>query len=68
MSRNVICVSPDQTLEEYMVLMTEEHIRHLPVVENDKVISIITIRRCGTSNNKGSEIYIEELRKYIIGE
>ncbi len=67
MSRNVICVSPDQTLEECMVLMTEEHIRHLPVVENDKVIGIITIGDVVHQIIKDQKFTIEELRKYIIG-
>ncbi len=37
MMRNVIFVRPDQTIEECMALMTEKRIRHLPVMEDDKV-------------------------------
>jgi CBS domain-containing protein len=43
MTKNVIVVHPDQTTQECMELMTERHIRHLPVVEDDKVIGMISI-------------------------
>lgn len=43
MTPKVITISPDQTIEDCMQLMTKEHFRHLPVVENDKLVGIISI-------------------------
>ncbi len=43
MSRKVFTIHPDQTVEEAMELMNGKHIRHLPVVENDKVEGMISI-------------------------
>ncbi len=44
MSWNVVTIHPDQTVEEAEELMNSKHIRHLPVVENQKVVGMITIR------------------------
>ena len=43
MTEKVFSVHPDQTAHEVMTLMTEKHIRHLPVIENEKVIGMISI-------------------------
>ncbi len=43
MTQNVITVHPDQTVDEVMELMTGKSIRHLPVVEDDRVIGVISI-------------------------
>jgi CBS domain-containing protein len=43
MSKKVFTIHPDQTVEEAMDMMTTRHVRHLPVVENDRVIGIISI-------------------------
>lgn len=43
MTGNVITVTPDSTNEDCMSLMTEKHLRHLPVVENSRVIGMISI-------------------------
>ncbi len=43
MSTRVFTIHPDQTVEEGMELMNNKHIRHLPVVENDKVLGVISI-------------------------
>lgn len=43
MTAHVYTVHPDQTVEECMDLMTNKHIRHLPVVEDDRVIGVISI-------------------------
>src|SRR5690606_32537572 len=37
MSPHVVCVHPEQSIEECMALMTDKRIRHLPVIEGDKV-------------------------------
>ena len=43
MSSQVVHVSPDDTTENCMMLVTEIRIRHLPVMENDQIIGIISI-------------------------
>jgi len=43
MSKNLICVSKKHTIEQCMEKMTEKRIRHLPILENEKVIGIISI-------------------------
>ena len=43
MERNVVHVRPDHSVELCMTLMTERRVRHLPVLEGDKVIGIVSI-------------------------
>jgi len=43
MSTQVIQVSPDDTIEHCLELVTKNHVRHLPVLENDRIIGIISI-------------------------
>ena len=43
MTRDVITCTEDSTLEEMMELMTRGHFRHLPVVENDALVGLVSI-------------------------
>jgi CBS domain-containing protein len=43
MTDRVIYVRPDQSVEACMALMTKHHIRHLPVLEGDRVVGVISI-------------------------
>ncbi len=43
MSSNVVHVNPDDTIEHCMGLVTEKHVRHLPVLKNDRVVGMISI-------------------------
>jgi CBS domain-containing protein len=43
MSTQIIQVSPDDTIEHCLELVTKNHVRHLPVLENDQIIGIISI-------------------------
>lgn len=43
MTTNVFTVTPDDTIEKCMAIMTDKHIRHLPVVENEKVLGMVSI-------------------------
>lgn len=59
MTKNLITVSPDYTIENAMRLMTDKFIRHLPVLENNRLIGIVSI---------GDIVkYVIEEQKYIIG-
>lgn len=44
MSRDIHAVAPDETLESCMVLMKMHSVRHLPIVENNKLIGIVSLR------------------------
>jgi len=43
MSTNLYTIHPDQTVEEAMELMTNKRVRHLPVMEGDKLVGMISI-------------------------
>lgn len=43
MTSQVYTVHPDQTVDECMELMTNKHIRHLPVIEDDRLVGMISI-------------------------
>jgi CBS domain-containing protein len=67
MTREVFRVSPDQTVQDCMVLMTAHHFRHLPVVEGGKLIGIITIGDVVKSVIADQNILLEEMQNYISG-
>jgi CBS domain-containing protein len=67
MTRDLITVSPGSTIEECMELMTGKYIRHLPVVDNDKLAGIISIGdvvRCIIEEQKS---IIGHMEQYIAG-
>jgi len=65
MSRPVICVRPEFTIEETMALMTEKRVRHLPVVVEDKVMGVISIGDVVRGIIDDKEFYIQQLTNYI---
>ncbi len=65
MTEDVISISPAQTIEDCMALMTEEHIRHLPVVEGEKVVGLISIGDVVKAYITSQEFMIDQLRKFI---
>jgi len=65
MTRRVITVEPQQTVEACMVLMTEKRIRHLPVVENGRLIGIVSIGDVLKAIIEAQRLTIEELATYI---
>lgn len=67
MTRNVICVRPEQTIEECMALMTERRIRHLPVIEDNELVGILSIRDLVGAVVSQKEFVIEQLENYITG-
>ena len=68
MEGNVIHVRPEQSVELCMALMTEKRVRHLPVVENTKVIGIISIGDLLKFIISKNEFAIDQLKHYIQGE
>ena len=67
MSAPVICVQPDQSIEECMSLMTENRARHLPVLENEKLIGLISIGDVVKAVISDREAVIGQLESYITG-
>ena len=65
--RNVVHVRPDQSMELCMALMTERRVRHLPVLEGDKVIGIVSIGDLLKSIISKQKFVIDELEHYIHG-
>ena len=67
MSSNVLCVGPDQTIDECMGLMTVKHIRHLPVVKEGKLLGVLSIGDVVKTIIADHEHTIEQLEHYIAG-
>ncbi|HLG19690.1 MAG TPA: CBS domain-containing protein [Bdellovibrionota bacterium] len=67
MESKVIGVTPERTIEECMAIMTEERIRHLPVIEGDQVRGIISIGDVVHALISEKQFVIEQLESYITG-
>ena len=67
MTPNPITVSPDDTIEDCMSLMTNKFIRHLPVLENDKIVGVVSIGDVVRFIIEEQRIIIEHLEHYITG-
>ena len=68
MERNVIQVRPEQSVERCMALMTENRVRHLPVLEGTKVIGIVSIGDLLKFIISKKDFAIDQLEHYIQGE
>jgi CBS domain-containing protein len=65
MTADVISVSPSQTIDDCMQLMSTKRIRHLPVCENNKVVGIISISDIVTAIISNQKEVIAQLQNYI---
>ena len=65
MTTPVICARPEQTVEAAMALMTEKRIRHLPVVEEGRLVGIVSIGDLVKSILAEKEFLIAQLETYI---
>ena len=68
MTSAVMYVRPDQTSEECMVLMTENRLRHLPVIDGGRLVGIISIGDLVKDIIAEQRFTIEQLEHYISGE
>ena len=67
MTKKVLYIDPEQTINDCMAIMTDKHIRHLPVIENDKVIGMVTIGDVISQIISEQEFTIQHLENYITG-
>ncbi len=65
MSARVVCVQPGNTVEECMALMTDKHIRHLPVIENEKLLGVLSIGDLVKETISEQQFMIQQLESYI---
>lgn len=68
MTSSVMCVGPAHSNEQCMALMTENRLRHLPVVENGKLIGLISIGDLVKDIISEQQFTIEQLQHYILSE
>jgi CBS domain-containing protein len=67
MTSQVAYVSPDYTAEDCMALVTEMRVRHLPVLENNEVVGIVSIGDLVKDAISGQQFIIHQLERYIHG-
>ncbi len=65
MSHPVYYVSPDQSVDECMTVMTAKHFRHLPVMENEQLVGIISIGDVVKQVITEREIEIKNLENFL---
>ena len=65
MSREVVCVTPTRTNEECMALMTDKRTRHLPVIDNGRVVGVLSIGDLVKDAISEQQFIIAQLEHYI---
>lgn len=67
MTSPVLIVDPNQTIDECMAIMTDKHLRHLPVVEHDRLVGIVSIGDVVKAVIADQEFMLDQLETYITG-
>lgn len=67
MTDKVICISADKTIHECMALMTADHIRHVPVMDQDRLLGVVSIGDVGKAIISDQGFVIGQLERYIYG-
>lgn len=67
MTSQMVLIKPETTLEECAELMAKYHVRHLPVLEKDRVVGIVSIRRLAEGLLAEQKGAIVKLESYILG-
>lgn len=68
MSSPVMYVHPEQTVDQCMALMTENRLRHLPVMEDGRLIGLVSIGDLVKATISEQQFIIEQLEHYISGQ
>jgi CBS domain-containing protein len=66
MTTNVICVQPSWTADQCMALMTDKRIRHLPVLEDERVVGVVSIGDVVRAVVDEQQFTIRSLERYIL--
>lgn len=67
MVTRVVFANPEESIEQCMALMSSKHIRHLPVMEDGKLVGIVSIGDLVLSIISDQKFMIDQLEKYITG-
>lgn len=67
MTREVYVITPDKSVDECMALMTARRFRHLPVMDKDRIIGVISIGDVVKQVISERDIQIKALENYILG-
>ena len=67
MTRQVLCASPERTVDECMALMTDKRARHLPVLDHKRVVGVVSIGDLVKAVINDQQILIDQLQHYISG-
>ena len=67
MTRNVITVTTGMEINQCLKIMTDGHLRHLPVVENERLLAMVAIGDLVKAAMEDQRILIEQLQHYISG-
>ena len=65
MTKEVLYVDPETSVEDCMVLMTEKHVRHLPVMEKKQLVGVVTVGDVVKQLIADQKFKIQELERYI---
>lgn len=65
MTKNLVVAKCDTTINECMALMTDRHIRHLPVIENENLVGLVSIGDVVKEIIDEQNFVIEQLESYI---
>ncbi len=67
MTSQMVMIRPETTLQECVELMRQYRVRHLPVIEKDRVVGVVSIRGLAEELLKEQKGTIVELENYILG-
>ena len=65
MTARVVCVQPRNTVDECMALMTDKRIRHLPVIDNEQLVGVLSIGDLVKETISEQQFMIKQLESYI---
>ena len=68
MTTRVVYAHPEQNVEECMALMSEKHIRHLPIMVEEKLLGVVSIGDLVKSIIAQQQLTIKQLEQYVSGD